>query len=254
MGLRIGKWWRATTGLLTQEADPDGELAEAGESFPDEYLPMLFMTGDGHRNPPFAWAVRDLWWGVFGDIVEMDKLCCHVELFGDQVTQNSVPARLRPVYNRGKVFGWEPDFYRLVLKVMERALQMFANQDQGWTPKDVIWITSNIRAIGTLGYLRHRVQAAVTPHATALKTSKQRLTEKDLPGFARYLLAYQNDAMGLRTAINNVIGANIQRIVDRYPDHMHLITCGDAHITTNPLYGYVNPPVGTYGIADASRG
>ena len=38
----------------------------------------------------------------------------------------------------------------------------------------------------------------------------------------------------------------------KYQDHVHLITCGSEHISKNPLYNYINAPVGCFGIADES--
>jgi hypothetical protein len=68
------------------------------------------------------------------------------------------------------------------------------------------------------------------------------------------LRQYYRDAMSLRTDINNMIGANIQAKIDDYPDHLHLITCGDAHITVNPLYAFITPPAGCFGVVDENQG
>jgi hypothetical protein len=32
---------------------PTKELSTAAEQFPDEFTPMVYMSGDGHRKPPF---------------------------------------------------------------------------------------------------------------------------------------------------------------------------------------------------------
>jgi hypothetical protein len=62
-------------------------------------------------------------------------------------------------------------------------------------------------------------------------------------------------AMQLRTEIHAIVGATIQANIDRYADHVHLITCGDAHITCeDPLFLHIKPPIGTFGVVDENRG
>ena len=73
---------------------------------------------------------------------------------------------------------------------------------------------------------------------------------RDLRGFFDFLKHYQEAAMELRTGIHPVIGAGIQRKIEKYDDHVHLISVGDAHVKVNPLYRYIQPPVGTFGVAD----
>ena len=50
--------------------------------------------------------------------------------------------------------------------------------------------------------------------------------------------------------VQSAIGDKIQKNINKYQDHVHLITCGSEHISKNPLYNYINAPVGCFGIAD----
>ena len=72
-------------------------------------------------------------------------------------------------------------------------------------------------------------------------------------GYLAFLNQYNHLAMGLRTDANNFIAANIQRVIAQQPaDSTHLITVGNAHITTNPVQNYLN--IGAHpGYVDASQ-
>ena len=70
--------------------------------------------------------------------------------------------------------------------------------------------------------------------------------------YQRFTLDYHNKGMELRTTVNPHIGMNIERIINQHPDCTHIITCGDAHITQNPLYNYVPLPRRALGVVDAS--
>lgn len=264
---RQGNWWIATQGLLTSGNDPTPELTQAGDAFPDEYLPMVYMTGDGHRDPPFNWTNNGIWGTFWTDIVQQNKICCHVETYANRVTAQSVPLNLRPVQLNGKVFGWEPEFYKIVQDVMEE-LPILILKDC-LSLNDIHYITREMFRISNLGYLgaegneameffdRARVLARMgrmLPCPTDEPILKTGLFSLQGHDFNTFLRNYLTRTYWLRTAINNVIGANIQRVINLYPDHVHLITCGDAHITNNPLYNFVRPPLGTFGTADQSRG
>ncbi|MEM9556785.1 MAG: hypothetical protein AAGC60_21170 [Acidobacteriota bacterium] len=270
---KVGDWWVATQGLLTSGNDPAPEIGPASDQFPDETDPMVFMTGDGHRHPPFAWTNRGVWQQsrLFHTAAHDDKLVCHVEKYQADVSAQAVPAHLREVYDNGKVFGWEPEFYRVVQEVMEELLVQIPKACL--SASEVRSLTSDMYRVHHLGYLRALGTEAMEHWDSARRLSMQvektgpvGACTRDAPipaiaivsrrprNYNQFLRDYMRAAFALRTQINNVIGANIQRNIDRYPDHIHLITCGDAHVTTNPLYRYVQPPVGTFGIADSSRG
>lgn len=255
--MRYGKWW-VEQHLLTSGQDATQTLGRVADMFGDEYIPMLFMTGDGHREPPFQWTTRGLWGRFFTEVVQMNKVCCHVELFSDGVTINSVPNNLAQVYRNGKVFGWEPDIYRVILSILDDVLTMvgddqfsFARNKAGI--KDIL---GRMNEVGNAGLLaQHAVMGASLYANFQLGTANDddALLDQTITAFKAFLMQYQRDAMRLRTGINDLIGANIQAKIDQYPDHIHLITCGDAHITTNPLYNFIAPPPGFFGVADQNQ-
>lgn len=254
--MKYNNWW-VQQGLLTTVLDPTGELSDVTDRFfPDEYVPMVFMTGDGHRHPPFRWTERGIWPGIFGEVVHDNKLCCHVETYADAVRVDSVPAGLAPVFHNGKVFGWEPEVFKVIEKILEAIPSvMFGFRDkEPQALSDVHYLTKEMWVVHGHGYLRAEGLRAMQFWDRVRRTRGDMVGADSLPGFAAFLNDYSRSAMALRTGANDVMGAIIQRKIDQYPDHMHLITCGDAHITENPLYRYIRPPVGCFGIADRNKG
>lgn len=249
--MKAGNWW-IKQGLLTSGDDPTREMATAADQFPDEYTPLVFMTGDGHRSPPFGWTTRGVWPGFFRDIVETNKICCHVETYSDAVTVNSVPANLAAVFRNGKVFGWEPDVYKTIQNVLEDIMDMLPelHMGQAQSKSSIRNITSAMWRVHDMGYLRVEGAQAMQFWDTARAHATDPVPVVSLAGFLNFLTNYNRTAMQLRTGINNVIGANIQKKINQYPDHMHLITCGDAHIIHNPLQRYITPATGTFGVVD----
>jgi hypothetical protein len=60
--------------------------------------------------------------------------------------------------------------------------------------------------------------------------------------------------MDLRIVANPAIGAKIQKIVNRWPECTHIITCGNGHILEEPrLYNNIALPAEALGIVDASK-
>lgn len=248
-------WW-VKKGLLASGLDPAPELSAAAEQFPDEYEPMVFMTGDGHRHPPFEWVNRGVWQGFFDKVVAANKMCCHVECFSDEVTAQAVPKSLEGVFLNNKVFGWEPDFYKIIMRTIKTAmaLQLQVMQEEDLPMVNIQSLANDLTQIDAIGYLKSECVMANAFVVKAQRTVKLGVVKpENMLGYEPFLKEYKNTAMALRTGINNVIGANIQRVIKMYPDHMHLITCGDAHIITDPLQQYIQPPIGTFGIADASK-
>jgi hypothetical protein len=212
------KWW-VKKNLLFSGLDPGDELGRVADHLGDDYTPMLFMTGDGHREPPFGWTTKGVWPEFFRELARMNNICCHVEKYSNAVTQDDVPISLRSVYNNGKVFGWEPDFYKELLPLSTEASEL------------------------EVFYLK----------GTELKVDPVPMSK--LGDYGKYLGKFAGTrAMELRTEIHDVVGATIQKNIDRYSDHLHLITCGDAHLTCkDPLYLHVKPPLGTFGVVDESQ-
>ncbi|NYF22068.1 hypothetical protein HDC36_003544 [Xanthomonas sp. JAI131] len=264
--MKVRNWW-VKKKLLTCGLDPAAELSVASELFPDEYAPVVFMTGDGHRNPPFEWTNRGVWTGFFDGIMADNKLCCHVEVYADAVAADSVPRHLRPVFMNRKVFGWEPECFKAVegILISVNALLPFAMDS-----KEVMAMSDIEALVGHIDAFRNSPDAGrhlvdeqtMARQFLSLKASRQVqlangkrvVATAGMLGFDKLLLQCNRISMQLRTVMNDVMGRNIQAVIDRHPDHMHLITCGDAHVTTNPLYGYIEPPIGTFGIADEDHG
>lgn len=263
--MKVRNWW-VKPKLLTSGLDPAPELSLASVLFPDEYAPMLFMTGDGHRNPPFECTNRGVWAGFFDQVVAHNKVCCHVEVYADAVTAEAVPRHLQPVFTNRKVFGWEPECFKDIEIILEcvNALRPLAHDDQEVMP--ISWIRTLVdhldafrRSPDAGSHLQNEKINARHYLDKALKNVQVRnavnvVASSRMGGFAVLLGICNTTAMQLRTVLNDAMGRNIQAVVDRYPDHMHLITCGDAHVTTNPLYAYIEPPLGVFGIADEDHG
>jgi hypothetical protein len=249
--MKVGKWW-VSPGVLTSGTDPGVELAAAADQFGDEYTPMLFMTGDGHAHPSFGWTMRGHWPAFFREVVAINKVCCHVEQFANTVTAAAVPAVLADVYRNGKVFGWEPEVFKTIQRVLEAVNEMLADVLTGIAPNrgDINYLTKDMWAVHGQGQLRAEGVQAMQYWDIARAQNSDPVPLSALPNFGTFLRNYQRAAMQLRTGIHPVIARHLQGLIDRYPDHMHLISCGDAHLIYNALHGYLTPPPGTFGVAD----
>ncbi len=228
--MKHGEWW-VSPGLLTTGNDPAPELQNAERQFPDEYVPMVFMTGDGHAIPGFQWTGRGVWRGFFDELVEDNKICCHVETFADTVTAQRVPVWFRTVYDNQKVFGWEPGFYKSigeVLKTIQDVLGELA-MEHAIPLNDIRYISRNAMLARDLGQLRARGLEARQQFEKLSSLNVDPIPAKALPQFLQFIRDYRDDAMNLRTNIHHIVGPTIQQRIDEFPDHMHLITCGNAH-------------------------
>ena len=249
--MKVRNWW-VQPNLLTSGNDPTTDLANAAQAFADDYTPMIFMTGDGHRSPPFAWTSRGPWPHFFAALVNDDKICCHVELYSDAVNATSVPHNLTQVFANNKVFGWEPEVYKTIQPILEDLMRLRpkAHLGDSLDKADLRQLTSAMFRVHNMGYLMPEGLFAMKFWDKARASPKDPVPPSALPGLPEFLDHYDRTAMQLRTGINNVIGRNIQSKINQFPDHIHLITCGDAHIIHNPLYNFIDPPAGIFGIAD----
>jgi hypothetical protein len=246
-------------GLLTSVVDPTVEIATAADLFGDEYTPMIYMTGDAHRTPPFQWTTRPQWAGLFTQAVDSNVVCCHVETFEDEVRRTVLPDILRRVHQNGKVFATEPEVFRTLLQIMRAIMEVLPelafNQPQ--SQATIRYLANAMWRVRDMGYMRGEADAMMAIWDQV--RSRTGVPKPDpvpvaaTPTLLNLLRNYNQDAMQLRTGIHPVIGAMIQRRIVQYPDHIHLITCGDAHIIDNPLYNYIQPPAGTFGIADQNQ-
>jgi hypothetical protein len=254
--MKIRNWW-VKPGLLTSGIDPTKELSIAGEQFPDEFTPMVYMTGDGHRTPPFKWATQDVWSGFFKQFIDMNKICCHVETFSNEVQATSVPKLFEPVFYNLKVFGFELEVFKIIKVIIPYNMEMRSSKiavGQSQPLSEIRYITKEMWRVHDMGYLQNEGEEAMRQWEKFKSMGHDPVPAKALPGFSKFLSEYNYAAMALRTVVNDEIGANIQRIIKQFPDHLHMITCGDAHIFENPLYNYIQPPLGCFGVADQHQG
>jgi hypothetical protein len=277
MAEKFGKSWWIEKGLLMNPARAE-ELAEAADHFPDDYTPMIFLTGDAHRDPPFRWAATGVWADFFRPLIEADKVVCHVEQYPQDVNAHSVPALFASVFERGKVFGWEHAVFPILESAMGlymQNLELFPNRIPPSLVDRILGDMSKVAKMGyltnenaqlvkfagslvvkesTLGKVRNLLASLASPASSTSSSSPQFLAPEAGRQLKELCVAYTRSAMTLRTGIHRDIAPAIQRLIHTYSDHIHLITCGDAHLVVNPLYQYIEPPIGYFGVVDPGKG
>jgi hypothetical protein len=256
--MKVGDWW-VSRGVLTSGDDPSGELAGAAEQFGDDYTPMVFMTGDGHRTPAFQWATRGCFTGFFDEAIDDNKVCCYVETFSDSVKADQVPVSFQRVHGNHKVFGWEPAVFRNIQGIIEWIVEWIPKIHDDQTPdvQEIHYISREMYLVHNNGYLRLQGDRAMQYRDIVRARKGFPSDQVLLKQFLQFIKDYQRAAIALRVdpAVHRVVGRTIQQRIDQYPDHVHLITCGDAHVKdlANPLYNFITPPPGVFGVADESK-
>ncbi len=250
--------------MLTTSVDPTKDLKLAADQFADDYVPMVFMTGDGHREPPFKWATFGPWADFFREIVDDNNICCHVEKYSDAVAPGCVPEAFAKVFRNGKVFGWEPEVFKVIQSIIQKiwGLRSHLLSEGSLKKSDIEGVTQQMLRVSREGYLDGEGAIAKFLGDKARNSKSDPVPATEIPEFDDLLRIYNHNAMALRTKIHNRVGETIQRRIDEYPDHFHLITCGDAHMIITeddgvnypPLYSYVRPPTGCFGVADQMKG
>jgi hypothetical protein len=255
--MKVGKWW-VSRGVLASGNDPTVELGGAAEQFGDEYAPMLFMSGDGHRTPGFLWATRGCWEHFFDDAINANKVCCYVETFSDRVTADMVPASFQAVYGNHKVFGWELGVFRNVQRVIDWILEWIPKMHEDVKPdlNDIQYVTREMYIIYNSGYLRAEGVRAMK-WRDVVRADNGFRSDELLQLFLKWVKDYQRATIRLRVdpAVHRAVGGIIQRQIDQFSDHFHFISCGDAHVNDvhNPLYKFITPPPGIFGVADPEK-
>jgi hypothetical protein len=253
--------WR----LLPNDTLPALTNATMNATFPGG-ISQFFMTGDGHGHPPFRWALQcpDLKVHIL-TLAAQGTLCAHVELHQDGVTEDSVPGELMGLYNQGHIFGWELPIYRDLQVVMDKCLDLVSRvgidgaavlaPEVATLHQRMTSVDGNLGQIGNPvapggGLAQHNVFLQYFQGVAAGTQAQNAGTENQ---YRTFLLGYFNWAMGLRTSVgvHQAVAARIQNVINQYPNHTHIIACGDAHITTNPLYNYLPLPPAADGVADA---
>lgn len=234
--------------------------ADIGTAFPGGF-PQYFMTGDGHRIPPFNWALQPPGLKVhLLTQMAQGKLCAHVEQHPEDVTEESVPPALYPLFLIKRVFGWELDVYRYIGKTMATCWALMGDVGTK-APAATAQAVANLHQQMT--EVQNRLGEIGNPpvHGGGLAAHApflQYYSGNPAPNAAAdeqyqvFLKDYFNWAMGLRTTdgVHHAIAANIKKVTDQYPDSTHLITCGNEHILTNALYNFIILPDGYEGVAD----
>ncbi len=249
---------------------PDGTLRGLTDQTVGDYLrgdaamPRFFLTGDGHREPPFRWtnscpAVRM----HFVTLLTNGQLCAHVELHQADVNYDSVPSYLSILRDQGKLFGWELSIYKDLMPPMELANELVANGP----PDNMQQAAGEMVAFERMFIRVHSRLASIGNPPTMALVYQNAQTYKDYffrvahKGAARnmateaayyqFLRNFTRDSMALRTVVNPAIAANINARIQQFPNDTHLITCGDAHIRHNPLQNFIGIG-GATGLVDAS--
>lgn len=245
-------------------------------------MPTVFMTGDGHRNPPFQWITRcESLKQHFQDLLDRDKLCVHVEEYEDQVNCNSVPPLLKPLHTRKRIFGWELEIYRSVELYWDEFAThtlILLQLDPSHPSKKLITsleklhmyvcrVQKRLHQIGFpaelamseahqeyLDYYKDRYEASLPKRFyQTLPRARPRMPKKEYSKFAK---EYHETALKLRTSkgVHTAIGGKIRPALHRHSaGWTHLITCGKEHIDgcSNSLDRFLTLPGGENGVVDA---
>jgi len=211
-----------------------------------------YLSGDGHRTPPFAWAVRPAVRAHFLNLMATGNLCLHVEQHQEDVTDQSIPAQFDPVFVQHKVFGWELSMFKHLLPVMTLIMDVMgqlpdpALSDVVALHRDMVRMDALAWSVGNPPWIHN----ALAQSDVFLAYWKLRLHENHaqrIPpnaatelNYMTFLNQYNNACMALRCDANNFIAVNIMNAMARFPNDTHLITVGNAHLVTNPVQQYIN--------------
>ncbi|MCI5141799.1 MAG: hypothetical protein D3909_08765 [Candidatus Electrothrix sp. ATG1] len=242
-----------------------------------DVAPTVVLTGDGHRNPPFRWAVNPDCHQLTERLLELqerDALFFYVEQHQGQVDGNSVPPEFQPSLGNDHVIGWELPIYLQLQPIMEACLVHIGNIDILNNNEQNVALAQNmLNTLNEIAELDFRNQEERFQNQEerfqALIGLAEQVGERhvflmegivgnhhfnnndDLNALLQFFQGYLNTAMEARTQVNDLIANVIQPGLINNPDSTHLITCGNAHILHNPLHNFINLPEGVIGIVDA---
>ena len=208
-------------------------------------------------------------------LIARQMLCAHVEEYAEQVKDTSVPTWLSVLFDQRRIFGWELTIYRDLGPIMDKCMELMAVVGAGRdlpasVIKDIVALDREMSRVQEL--LSQVGNPSTFQNVVAQSASYKRYFE----GISRksyyvigqpkprqpaieqqyitFLLGYHTAAMSLRISANRYIGNSIQRVINKYPNCTHIITCGNAHITTDPLAQYITLPTGVEGVVDPHTG
>lgn len=223
-----------------------------------------YISGDGHRSPPFAWAVRPAVRLHFLGLMAAGNLCLHVEQHQEDVTDQSIPPTFNPVFVQGQVFGWELAMFKDLLPVMNLIMEIMGNLPSPALADVVTLHREMIRMDGLAWKVGNPpwIHAALAQSDVYLAYWRKWLGPN--PGqrgpangvtelaYMTFLNQYNNSCMALRCDANNFIAVNIMNAMAAFPAATHLITVGNSHLVTNPVQQYIN--IGLHaGLVDPSQ-
>lgn len=221
----------------------------------------FYLTGDGHRNPPFAWATRPAVLQHFLGLMAAGRLCLHVEEHQDAIKAASIPWQFDHVREQNKVFGWELSIYRHLQPAMELAMSLMGDmprppmQDVVALDRHLIQINALAWKYGNRRFMRDSADTAneFRIHLIELARNKTQRNGAIEDDYTQFLKKFFNECMDYRCKANIFIGANIRNAIARFPNATHLITVGNAHLDSNPVQQYID--IGSEdGVIDPSQG
>eukprot|EP01084_Bolivina_argentea_P087932 158753_1 len=283
-----GRWDILQPGTLKQLKDHTVETIKVGGHFP-----QFFLSGDGHRHPPFKWVTSCPRLKLhFQELMGKDQLCAHVEMHQDQVTERAIPGILIPLIHQHKIFGWELDIYRDLGSAMEHAMEILGQFAANFQEREFSIKKMNKQALEVAiynfkdlvysivvldkdilrvdGFLSHKISNPEKLRKMSKDSwefrdyfGKLKFTDLGIEGrnknienaYVKFLKYFYRTAMELRTdvGVQKLIGANIQKSIDKHANNTHIITVGNAHIEINPVQHYIN--IGNaFGVIDAFQG
>jgi len=231
--------------------------------------PKVFMTGDGHRTPAFAWTgtcarVKDF----FTRALTANRLYAYVEVRPSAVAANLVPDFLAGLHGGGRITGWELPLFEQLQPSMVKSLEVVAleiNLNQLDAIKPVLdkfstLITDASEILGmnrTVDLPTFNQVFAIMECLTTYERRRTEFTVEVANKLQAAALHYHNACMELRcsAAYHQAVGNTIQGSILQAPTSIHLITCGDNHLTcASPLQQFISLDVlNALGWVDASR-
>jgi hypothetical protein len=220
----------------------------------DLVWPKVFMTGDGHSTPAFAWTnACPRVTNFFAEALAANRLHAYVEVRPADVAARLVPGFLAGLHAQGRIIGWELALFEQLLPSMEMSLNMMALEVDfknlnavGKVLTDFYQLMSNVPEIlgmskvmdvATFGYVN-----VILECLDKYMKDRTNFTAEVANKLTETAKKYYNACMGLRccAAYHQAVGAAIQRNMLQTGDSIHLITCGDAHLTcADPLQNFI---------------
>jgi hypothetical protein len=244
------------------------DIKFAGYARSDLAWPKVFMTGDGHRTPAFAWT------GACPGVTEFftralaaNQLWAYVEVRPLAVTANLVPGFLAALYGQGRIIGWELSLFEELQPSMDKSLEVATLEIERLDALGPVLrafdtlisaVPEILRTNRTMDVTTFNHVAEIMEGLTKYQRRPTEFNAEDANKLKNAAKNYFNACMGLRcsASYHQAVGNAIQQSILDARDSIHLITCGDSHLTcTDPLQQFIALPVlNPLGWVDASHG